>query len=117
MANTCPTRHFKICVGFQVIVRWTLVDILRVKKNNKEGYVFSRELKNSDPYSFFGSLSSTPGANLDILEDKNFTKEDKFCQKGDKITKEEIKKFQSLVPWLSHQVCTIRGSGGNDLYD
>ena len=31
-----------------------------------------------------GNLSITLGANFDILKDANFTREDKYCQRGDK---------------------------------
>ena len=38
-------------------------------------------------YILFCNLSSTPGFNLDIVEDKNCTREDEYCQRGDKIVK------------------------------
>ena len=39
------------------------------------------------------NLSSTLGANLDILEDKNCKKGDKYSQRGDK----KVRKFDPLV--------------------
>ena len=45
-----------------------------------------------------GNSSITLGANFYILKDANFIREDKYCQRGDKTVKEEIKKFPSLTP-------------------
>ena len=49
-------------------------------------------------YLLFCNLSSTLGANLDILEDNNCKIKDKYCRRGDKVVEEEIKRFQSLIP-------------------
>ena len=39
------------------------------------------------------------GANLDIIEDNNCKRGDKYCQRGDKIVKKEIKKSSKV--WFS----------------
>ena len=41
-------------------------------------------------YILFCNLSSTLGTTLDIIEDKNYQIEDKYCQRGDKIAKDII---------------------------
>ena len=39
-------------------------------------------------YPLLQFISGTLGTNLDILEDKNYQIEDKYCQRGDKIAKD-----------------------------
>ena len=51
----------------------------------------------------FCNLSSTPGVNLDIVEDKNCTREDEYCQRGDKI----VKRRSSKVPKFDPQDCIV----------
>ena len=49
----------------------------------------------------FCNFFSMLGANLNSPEDRNCKSEGKYCQRGDKIVKEEIKGFQSLTPCIS----------------
>ena len=44
------------------------------------------------------NLSSTLGANSDILEGKNCIRKDSYCQRGDIVVKEEIKKVPKFDP-------------------
>ena len=55
-------------------------------------------------YMLVGNSSITLGANFYILKDANFIREDKYCQRGDKTVKEEIKKFPSLTPSTKYNI-------------
>jgi len=58
-------------------------------------------------YRTFYKLFSSLGAHLDILEDKNSQRENKYyCQRGDKIVKEKIKfkNFPLIDKWQINNI-------------
>ena len=56
------------------------------------------------------------GLYLEILENKNWWREDKYCQREDKIEKDEIKKFQSLTPGVMYNVYLVFKTSDNPAY-